>query len=176
MAQEIAQNAQEKAKALEKRARSQAEMDRRKSLLAAKQELVGAAFDQALRTLAELSEEERALLMVRMAVKYQTGDAELIFNQKDQQSVGPAVVSTVNAVRTREKLKETFSGSFLEQVKKLVFDQPAKYQTTLSAQVGGFSGGFIIKQGNIEHNCTFAVLVNAVREELEGDVAALLFQ
>lgn len=160
---------------MQERARSQADMDRRKRILATKQQAVGEAFDEALKKLSALAEEARALLMVRMAVKYQTQDAELIFNAADQAKVGPLVVETVNAIYAKQQLKEVFSGSFIEQVKKLVLDQPVKHKATLSKTVGNFSGGFILKEGDIENNCTFEVLIGAVRDELEGDVSSILF-
>lgn len=173
---EILAGADQKAAAAMERAKSQAEMDRRKSVLAMKQKAVGDTFGAALQSLADMPEEDRALLMVRMVIQYQTQDAELIFNGKDQKTVGPAVVETVNAIYTRNQLKETFSGTFLEKVKKLVFDTPAKHKVVLSEQVGSFSGGFILKEGDIENNCTFEVLLNAVRDELEGEVSSILFQ
>ncbi len=49
--------------------------------------------------------------------------------------------------------------------------QPDRLECTLSSKVGEFAGGFILKQGSIEHNCTFEVLVSAVRDELEGEVS-----
>lgn len=169
-------DAEAKARAVEERSRSQAEMDRRKELLGAKQKAVNAAFVRALESLSELSQEERAFLMVRLALKYQTQDAEFIFNKEDQETVGPAVVETVNALRTRQQVRRLFSGSFLEQIKKLSVGQSGKLRTALYPKVGGFSGGFVIKEGNIENNCTFEVLVSSVRDDLEGDVSSVLFQ
>jgi len=169
-------DAEQKAKAIQDRAVSQADMDRRKSVLSAKQETVGAAFDAALRSLAAKSEEERALLMVRMVLRYQSADAELIFNAADQKVVGPAVTEAVNSIYKKQQLQKTFSGSFLEQVKKLVLEQPSKLGVKMSSTVGGFSGGVILKEGDIENNCTFEVLLGAIRDELEGEVSSILFQ
>ncbi len=169
------ENAQAKAQQITERAKSQGEMDRRKMILSTKQQAVSDAFDAALQKMAGLPEEERVLMMVRLAVKYQTTDAELIFNQKDQAVVGPLVVATVNAIYTRQAIKETFTGNILEQLKKLVSQQPVKHKVTMSTMVGNFAGGFILKEGDIENNCTFEVLVNAVHDDLEGDVTSILF-
>lgn len=168
-------DAKAKAEAAVQRAASQGEMDKRKMLLAAKQECVSGAFDKALEKLCALSEEERALLMVKSALRYQTEDAQYIFNAADRSTVGPLVVETVNALFKKQQLGETFSGSFVEQVKKLFTGGPATYTATLSDQVGGFAGGFILKQGDIESNCTFEVLIAGVREDLEGETSAILF-
>lgn len=169
-------DAQLKVKATAERAVSQSDMDRRGMLLAARQECVGIAFDKALEQLCALSEEERALLMIKSAVQYQTRDAEYIFNAADQATVGPLVVETVNALLKKQQLKETLSGSLLEQLKKLVTGgAAAPFAAAMSKQVGSFAGGFILKQGDIEINCTFEVLISGVRENLEGETSAILF-
>jgi V/A-type H+-transporting ATPase subunit E len=158
------------------RAVSQAEVDRRKMLLSTRQECVAQAFDKALEMLCNMSVQERVLLMVKSAVQYQTADAEYIFNAADRKEVGPLVVDTVNAIFKKQQLRETFSGDFLEQVKKLLSGARTRALTaTLSEQTGDFAGGFILKQGNIEFNCTFEVLIAGVRENLEGETSAILF-
>ncbi len=171
--------AQAKVKSLSiaERGVSQSEMDRRKMLLAARQECVAQSFDKALEMLCNLSAQERALLMVKSAAKYQTADAEYIFNAADRKEVGPLVVETVNAIFKKQQMKETFSGDLLEQVKKLFSSstRPRAHTATLSEQTGNFAGGFILKQGDIEINCTFEVLIAGVRENLEGETSAILF-
>lgn len=165
--------ADEKAKAIWERASSQGEMDKRKMMLASKQGCVNAAFEQALEKMRTMPDEEKVLLMVRSAVKYQTADAQYIFNADDQGNVGPLVVETVNAIFKREKLRDTFSGGVREMLGKLLTEKPFKAE--LSSKVGEFAGGFILKQGDIESNCTFEVLIGGVREELEGEVSSILF-
>jgi len=173
---EVISAAEARAAAILERAKSQADMDHRKRILSTRQTAVGRSFDMALQALTQMPQEDRALLMVRLAVQHQTGDAELIFSAADQALVGPLVVETVNAVYKRQQIKETFSGSVLEQLKKLISAHPVKHSVTLSPTVGGFVGGFIIKEGDIEKNCTFEVLLGAVRDELEGDVSSILFK
>lgn len=167
--------AESKASAVAERAKSQAEMDRRKMLLATKQDAINGAFALALEKLCSLSAEDKVLLMVRLAVKYQTQDAEFIFNKADREQIGQTVVDTVNAVYARRQLKDTFSGGFLEAVKKLVIGEDTKRRATLSDAAGSFAGGFILKQGDIENNCTFETLIGGMRDELEGEVSSLLF-
>ncbi len=180
-AQEAYDNALAQAKAkstsIAERGVSQSEMDRRKMLLAARQECVAQSFDKALEMLCNLSAQERALLMVKSAVKYQTADAEYIFNAADRKEVGPLVVETVNAIFKKQQMKGTFSGDLLEQVKKLFSSgtRPRAHTAALSDKTGNFAGGFILKQGDIEINCTFEVLIAGVRENLEGETSAILF-
>lgn len=168
-------DAQVKAEAVSQRAVSQGEMDKRKMLLAARQECVSAAFDKALKKLCSLPDEERALLMIKSAVRYQTGDGEYIFNAADRAAIGPLVVDTVNAIFKKQE-KASGSGSLLEQAKKLITGVTGAHTATLSGQTGSFAGGFILKQGDIETNCTFEVLLSGVREDLEGETSSILFQ
>ena len=45
----------------------------------------------------------------------------------------------------------------------------------VSEETRDISGGFILKDGRIEVNCTFDALVRAEREQTAGEVAKLLF-
>ena len=45
----------------------------------------------------------------------------------------------------------------------------------VSEETRDISGGFILKDGRIEVNCTFDALVRAEREQTVGEVAKLLF-
>lgn len=172
---ETLNNANMRIEQLQERARASADMNRRKMILASKQEVVSETFEQALKNLAEKPDEERALFMVKMAIKYQTQDAELIFNKKDQKTVAPSVINAINTINTGAKVKEILSKSFMENIKSISSGKSKKLKVSLSTIVGDFCGGFILKEGNIENNCTFEVLVNSVRDELEGDTSSILF-
>lgn len=135
----------------EERLASMAAMEGRKELLAAKQEMVGRAFDLALEKLCALPDEEYAALLTRLAVSASnTGREQLIFSQKDRTRVGKAVVTAAN---------EAIPGGHL----------------TLSEQTRPIRGGFILSDGDIEVNCAFETLVRLQRGEISGDVADVLF-
>ena len=42
-------------------------------------------------------------------------------------------------------------------------------------EAGSFSGGLIIREKDIETNCTFEVILEAARKEMETEIAAVLF-
>lgn len=135
----------------EERLISMADMERRKDLLAAKQEMVGKAFDLALDKLCALPDGEYVALLARLAVSASsTGSEQLIFSQKDRTRVGKAVVTAAN---------EALSGGSL----------------TLSEQVRPMRGGFILSDGAIEVNCSFETLVRLQRGVIAGEVANVLF-
>ena len=135
----------------EERLISMADMERRKDLLAAKQDMVGKAFDKALEQLCNLPDEECVAILTKLAVAASaSGKEQLIFSQKDRERVGRAVVLAAN-----EALKDG--------------------NLTLSEQTRNMAGGFILSDGAIEVNCTFETLVRLQRGEMAGEVANVLF-
>lgn len=135
----------------EERLISMADMERRKDLLAAKQDMVGKAFDKALEQLCNLPDEECVAILTKLAVAASaSGKEQLIFSQKDRERVGKAVVLAAN-----EALKDG--------------------NLTLSEQTRPMAGGFILSDGAIEVNCTFETLVRLQRGEMAGEVANVLF-
>ena len=68
---------------------SAAQMEKRKLALAAKQEVLGEAFDLALDKLCSLPEEDYIALLTRLAVEAsETGKEQLIFSEADRARVG----------------------------------------------------------------------------------------
>ena len=135
----------------EERLISMADMERRKDLLAAKQDMVGKAFDKALEQLCNLSDAEYVAMLTKLAVAASnSGKDQLIFSQKDRTRVGKDVVIAAN---------EALNDGHL----------------TLSEQTRPMRGGFILSDGAIEVNCTFETLVRLQRGEIAGEVANVLF-
>lgn len=137
------------------RLKSAAGMERRKLELAAKQEMLGEAFGRALEKLCSLPEAEYVTLLSNLAAKAaHTGQEQLIFSQADRARVGKQVVLAAN-----EKLAAQGRTGALK----------------LSADTRAIKAGFILSDGDVEINCAFDTLVRMQREELEKDVAKLLF-
>ena len=135
----------------EERLIAMADMERRKDLLAAKQDMVNKAFDKALEQLCSLSDEEYVAMLAKLAVAASaSGKEQLIFSQKDRTRVGNAVVIAAN---------EALNGG----------------QLTLAEQTRPMAGGFILSNGAIEVNCTFETLVRLQRGTIAGEVASVLF-
>jgi len=126
---------------------SQRDIESRNMRLAAKREVVSKAFDRSLETLRSMDKKTYLGWMAGMIRSVQKEAAEVILNAEDRKALGAELI-------------EAAKGSL---------------PLTLSAQTGTFIGGFILKEGLIETNGTFEVLTGAAREDLEGEVAALLF-
>lgn len=140
----------------EERLASVAQLECRKAVLAAKQEVLEQAFDRALEKLLALPQEKYTALLTDLAVQASsTGREKLIFSPADRARVGKTVVLAAN-----ERLAKADPNAML----------------TLSEETRPMEGGFILSGGDVEVNCTFATLVRLQRSELAGQVAKVLFE
>ena len=194
-AQTAAQAAQEKQAILARgekaaaerleRLESAAQMEQRKLALAAKQEVVGEAFEMAVEKLCNLPDKELIALLTELAVEASTtGREALIFSVKDRARIGKQVVMAANDILAKNVAPE-LPGAITESrvgglVGKVVNTTAAVVtgtgQMTLSEQTRPMRGGFIMADDNVEVNCTFETLVRLQREQLERDVANVLFK
>lgn len=131
-----------------------ADMEARKSVLACKQAIVGEAFDKAEAKLRALSGDAYIDFLAGQAAKASsTGREEIVLAAKDRAAIGDKVAKKANALLAAEK-----------KTAKLV----------LAAETGDFSGGLVLKDGNITVNCTLEALMAQAREEQAAQVAAEL--
>ena len=135
----------------EERLVSAARMEARKTALAAKQEMVERAYDLALEKLCAMPKAQYVEAAARLLVKAAPdGRGEVILSAEDRTRVGADLVAKANTLLKNGKL-------------------------TLSGQTRPICGGFILKNGNVEVNCTFETLVRLQRTETAGAVAKQLF-
>ena len=134
----------------EERLVSAAQMEARKVLLAAKQEMVEKAYIQALDKLCAMPEEQYVAVLAGLLVKASSnGKEEAVFSKEDRERVGKAAVAKANEL----------SGK----------------QLRLSEETQPIRGGFILKDKNVEVNCTFETLVRLQKAETAGAVVKTLF-
>lgn len=134
----------------EERLKSAAEMDARKTILAAKQEMVDAAYERALEKLCALGGEEKTALLTSLLLRASaSGAEEALFSEADRAD-GERAVARANA----------------EGGKRL----------TVSREAAPIRGGFILRDRNVEVNCAFETLLRLQRTETAGAVAKILFQ
>ena len=131
---------------------SMAQMECRKAVLAAKQDVIEEAFQAAHKKLLELPSEQYVALLAGLAAKASvTGKEKLIFSPRHRAQVGKAVVVAAN-----EKIGPSAA-------------------LTLSEESRPMDGGFILSDGAVEVNCTFDTLIRLQRGALAGEVAKVLF-
>lgn len=134
---------------------SATDMEARKSILAFKQEMVSRAFDHAVETLGNLPREKYVAFLAGQAARAaSSGTEELVFNEKDSREVGADVAKSANALLKANGLPGGL---------------------TVSAETRDIPGGVIVRQGDIEANCSIDMLVQLYRSELASQVAEILF-
>ena len=149
-AAELAAKNEKAAAEREERLVSAAQMEARKVQLAAKQEMLKKAYIQALDKLCALPEEQYVAILADLLVKASSnGKEEAVFSPEDRERVGEAAVAKANEL----------SGK----------------QLRLSEETQPIRGGFILKDKNVEVNCTFETLVRLQKAETAGAVAQKLF-
>ncbi len=186
-AAEIIARGEKAAAERESRLASVDQLECRKAVLAAKQEVIELAFRRAKEKLLALPQDQYVALLADLAVKASsTGREKLIFSQTDRARVGKAVVMAANA-RLAEaaapdlsavpgEVRGTPAGSLLT---KVVTGASAVLQgtamLTLAEETRPMDGGFILSGGAVEVNCTFDTLIRLQRGALAGQVAKVLF-
>lgn len=149
-AAELAAKNEKAAAEREERLVSAAQMEARKVQLAAKQEMLEKAYIQALDKLCALPEEQYVAILADLLVKASSnGKEEAVFSGEDRERVGKAAVAKANEL----------SGK----------------QLRLSEETQPIRGGFILKDKNVEVNCTFETLVRLQKAETAGAVVKKLF-
>ncbi len=137
------------------RLRSTAAMEAKKSVLAMKQESIAYAFEETVNKLCDLPEEQYIEFMAKQAgFAASTGLEEIVFNARDKASCAKTVTKAANEILKKRGL-----------LPKL----------TICEQTGNFRGGLLVKQGDIEVNCTAEKLVELSKGELTAMVAEVLF-
>ena len=82
------------------------------------------------------------------------GDETLILNEDGNKIVSKEVVAEINAELKAKGLKG---------------------EIKISETIGSFRGGFILEKGGVEINNTFESLVDSLKDQLEFEVAKVLF-
>ena len=135
----------------EERLVSVAQMEARKVALAAKQEMVEQVYQRALEKLRSMPQEQYTAVLAALLVQASsTGAEEVVFSPEDQAKAGKAAVAKAN-------------------------EQLPKGGLTVSQETRNIAGGFILKDNNVEVNCTFDTLVRLQKAETAGAVAKKLF-
>ena len=151
----IREKGERSAEECRQRLNSTAQMDAKKQELSTKQELLDKAFALALEKLKQLPEEAYVDLLAQLAVRASvSGSEQLIFSATDRARYGVKVATKANEILNKA-------------------GKPAAL--TLSEKTRVFQGGLLVCDGDVEVNCTFETLVRLARNEVVGEVTAVLF-
>lgn len=148
---QILAHGQRELEAHRSRLKSMNQLDERKAALAAKQDVIEEAFQAAVERLSQLPEDQMVPLLARMiAANAQTGDGQVILAPAQRAAYGQQVVEQANALLQGGRL-------------------------TLGPEDPEIHGGCILRQGAVDANCTFEMLVRQRRTQLGGQVAEILY-
>lgn len=135
---------------------SVAQIEAKKMLLTSKQEMLDKAFALAAEKLKELSDKDYLSLLASLAAASSyTGNEVIVLSREDRDKFGSALIRDANGL--------------LEKAGK-------RAALTLSPDLLPTGGGLLLSDGKIETNCTFETLLRLNRDEIAGEVAAVLFQ
>lgn len=162
-----------------------AQLEARKLVLAAKQEMVGKAFDKALADLAALPDEQYVALLADLPSRPAAPAGTMSsFSQKDRSRFGKAMVTRANEILARpggaqapDELTDTRAGAVLD---KVVTGASAVLagtgMLTMAEETHPMAGGLILRDDKVETNCSFEVLIHLQKENLAAEVARALFE
>ena len=152
---EILEKAEIEAKSKKERVISGAKLKARNEKLAAKQEVIEEVFSKSVETLCKLNDREFVKFIKDSILSLNIdGDETLILNEDGNKIVSKEVVAEINAELKAKGLKG---------------------EIKISETIGSFRGGFILEKGGVEINNTFESLVDSLKDQLEFEVAKVLF-
>lgn len=134
---------------------SMAQLELRNQELALKQELISAVFDEALERLKAMTPQEYARLVCSVVLDLAPkGEMELIVAEADRGRVDEAIVDALNTELRAKGLGAVKFGGYTDSIEV----------------------GFILREGDVAYNLSFADIILDLRDTMEAEVAAVLFQ
>lgn len=150
---ELKQSFENKKQESFKRCKSTAELEKRKRVLIAKQEIINSVIAKAKETLVQADEKKYFDNIIKMVEKYSLSqDGEIIFNEKDLNRLPKDLQNNIDNIVSKK-------GGSLK----------------ISKETRSIDSGFILSYGGIEENCSFTALFNSANDELKDLVHNLFF-
>ena len=132
-----------------------ASLNAKKNQLATKQELVAKVFETARERLLSLPEDEYAEFLAGLAAGCaRTGHETVDFSEKEAGACAEKVLRRAN---------------------ELLAEKGLPGELVMGGTVSHMSGGLIVRDGNIETNCSIDLLVEQKKSEMSREVADYLF-
>ncbi len=152
-AEKISQKSREAVAVYEERVKSSCDMQRKKAVLQAKQELIRGVLEKAQEQILALETPAYFDMIREMLRKYtQSGEGMIRFSKKDM-----------------ERMPEGFE----KEIQNIASEKGGSL--TLENEPADLDGGFILIYGGIEENCTIGAMFEAKRDELSECVHKVMF-
>jgi vacuolar-type H+-ATPase subunit E/Vma4 len=131
------------------------ELEARKALLAEKGKVIDQVFDQVLDELSRRDREGGYALTKDLLLKaIEVGDEEIIMSPEDRKAIGRSFLTDLNSELAKAGKRD---------------------EVTMSEETRSIRGGFTLRRGRAETNSTFETLLTMLRDDVETEVAGLLF-
>lgn len=154
-AEEIQKKAAAEAAEKLKISNSMLELEMRKELLNTKQQIIEETFQKALDALVNMEKGEYEATLTRLVLNaVETGEEEILFSKQD---------------------KARLADDFIGKLNKELVQAGKKGNLKLSDETRDIKGGFVLKAEGVELNYSFEALLRMYRDEIEPEVAAILF-
>ena len=151
----LTEKAKEEAALIKQRYKAAESMEDRKNMLKVRQECIDETFEVALQKLSDMPVDKYKLFMESIILKtVKNEDGVIVFNERDKKRLGEDFISELN-----QKLKAKGLSAVLSLAKDSL----------------DTSGGFILRYGEMEVNCTLEIILDMQRPNMETEVAKILF-
>lgn len=135
---------------IKKRGDSAADLEEKRVMLSAKQQIISAMLQKGLEEAKNLPDDEYFALIEKMVAKYsQPGKGEILFGEKDQKRLPAGFIAKLN--------------------------QAAQGEIVSAQQTAPIEAGFILRYGGVEQNCSFDAVFAGESEALCDKAGRLLF-
>lgn len=152
---EITAKSERDCKSVISRAESSAQLQEKKVILDAKQQIISSVIANAKNSLINLPDADYFGKILQMVKKHTLAmSGAILFSEKD-----------------KKRLPKDF-----DQRLKDALSEKVGASLTISEQTRNLDGGFILVYGEIEVNCSFDALFSAAKDDLQDKVNALLFE
>ena len=154
--EEIIKEAETRAGLARQKILSNARLDAKKRLLFIRRELVEKVFGEARKAFLELNKEEaRELFKQALCEETDSGEETVVISSTEKTRITKEFIEEVNeALRSRGK-----KGNLVLQILKTEAED----------------GGFLLKGKKMLSDCTFSSMLSTVREDVEPEIAGILF-
>ncbi|MDL2254077.1 V-type ATP synthase subunit E [Ruminococcaceae bacterium OttesenSCG-928-I18] len=149
---QIAEEAQRNVRDVETSRESAMALQKRQHTLQTKQAVLDETLNAAKAELHSLPEGPYFALLIKLALKAaEEGEGQMLLNEKDRARVPSSFEQELNSQLTGGR------------------------KVALSGETRPIDGGFVLKYGDVEENCSFSALFDARREEFSDLVRDILF-
>ena len=162
---------------------SNAQLKVRNNKLSAKQRIIDEVFQKASTVMNSMDKESFENYLVRKIASMDISGEETLILSRDflsklEMEKGHKDVSSNSFIKmVKEKINNTSEiEGLLKKINQELKKNGKSGQISLSENPGDFKGGFILERNGVRINNTFEALVNSMRDELEYDIAKILFE